>query len=565
MERFINILIIESDRKLRVGLKEMLTGSGNNVLLADSLEDAYSVLEKKEVGIVLIDIEDSNNCIEELTNISKSNGFQNQYIILIAKDDSSASKLVKGIKQGAVDYISAPFNPNLIRSKIEVYKSLFYKDQRIGQLLSNIFPNSILGELGHSGKFSPKRVQNGVVLFTDFVDFSSKAKNISPLGLIKRLEHYFTKFDSIIEKYQLEKIKTIGDAYMALAGVTEDVPRPAIRACLAAIEIRDFMRNERDIAIALRQDFWEIRIGLHMGPLVAGIIGSTKFSFDVWGDTVNIASRAEEVTKSGNITITSNIADGIGSYFEIISRGKIDIHKRGGSIEMFYLTKIKDLHSMDGKGLYPSAKLRTICGLDSMDFDQMRDTILTRLRSLLPETVVYHDVPHTVNVEKAAMRFAKLEGVDPVSILLIRTAAMFHDAGFIYSNRNNEDFAINMAKSMLPGFGYSELQIEIITKIIESTKSSVEPRNLLEEIMCDADHDYLGRPDYYAIANKLRQEYENDGHFMTETEWINYQLAFLENQHRYYTETAQNIRNIGKTARIRELRVKLTQLEEKEA
>ncbi len=565
MERFINILIIESDRKLRVGLKEMLTGSGNNVLLADSLEDAYSVLEKKEVGIVLIDIEDSNNCIEELTSISKSNGFQNQYIILIAKDESSASKLVKAIKQGAVDYISAPFNPNLIRSKIEVYKSLFYKDQRIGQLLSNIFPNSILGELGHSGKFSPKRVQNGVVLFTDFVDFSSKAKNISPLGLIKRLEHYFTKFDSIIEKYQLEKIKTIGDAYMALAGVTEDVPRPAIRACLAALEIRDFMRNERDIAIALRQDFWEIRIGLHMGPLVAGIIGSTKFSFDVWGDTVNIAARAEEVTKSGNITITSNIADGIGSYFDIISRGKIDIHKRGGSIEMFYLTKIKDQHSMDGKGLFPSAKLRTICGLDSMDFDQMRDTILTRLRSLLPETVVYHDVPHTVNVEKAAMRFAKLEGVDPVSILLIRTAVMFHDAGYIYSNRNNEDFAINMSKSMLPGFGYSELQIEIITKIIESTKSSVEPRNLLEEIMCDADHDYLGRPDYYAIANKLRQEYENEGQFMTEPEWLNFQLEFLENKHRYYTETAQNIRNIGKIARIRELRVKLTQLEENEA
>lgn len=565
MERFINILIIESDRKIRVGLKEMLTGSGNNVLLADSLEDAYPILDKKEVGIVLVDIEDSNNCIEELAAISKNNEFLHQYIILISKDESSASKLVKGIKQGAVDYISAPFNPNLIRSKIEVYKSLFYKDQRIGQLLSNIFPKSILGELGHSGKFSPKRVQNGVVLFTDFVDFSSKAKNISPLGLIKRLEHYFTKFDSIIEKYDLEKIKTIGDAYMALAGVTEDEPRPAIRACLAAIEIRDFMRNERDIAIALRQDFWEIRIGLHMGPLVAGIIGSTKFSFDVWGDTVNIASRAEEVTKSGNITITSNIADGIGSYFETIPRGKIDIHKRGGSIEMFYLSKIKDQHSMDGNGLFPSSKLRTVCGLDSMDFDQMRDTILTRLRSLLPETVVYHDVSHTINVEKAAMRYAKLEGVDSVSILLIRTAVMFHDAGFIYRNRHNEDFAINMAKSMLPAFGYTEIQIEIITKIIESTKSSVEPRNLLEEIMCDADHDYLGRPDYYAIANKLRQEYENEDRIMAEKEWIQFQLEFLENTHRFYTETAQNIRNIGKIARIRELHSKLTQLEENEA
>lgn len=564
MERFINILIIESDRKTRVGLKEMLAGSGNNVLLADSLENAFSILEKKEIGIVLINVEESKTAIEELVELQKSSGFNNQYIILITKEDRSASKLVKGIKQGAVDYISSPFNPNLIRSKIEVFKSLFYKDQRIAQLLSNIFPDSILGELSNVGKSSPKRVQNGVVLFTDFVDFSSKAKNISPLGLIKRLEYYFTKFDSIIAKYNLEKIKTIGDAYMALSGVTENAPRPAIRACLAAIEIRDFMRNERDIAIAMRKDFWEIRIGLHMGPLVAGIIGSSKFSFDVWGDTVNIASRAEEVTKNGNITITSNIADGIGSYFETIPRGKIDIHKRGGSIEMFYLSKVKNQHSMDGNGLFPSAKLRTVCGLASMDFDQMRENIITRLRSLLPETVVYHDVPHTLNVEKAVIRYAKLEGVDPESILLLRTAALFHDAGYIYSNKNNEDFGINMAKSMLPDFGYSEIQIEIIAKIINTTKSSVEPTNLLEKIMCDADHDYLGRPDYYAIANKLRQEYENEGRTMTERGWIIYQLHFLENIHNYYTETAKNIRDIGKVARIRELHAKLEQLEETE-
>lgn len=564
MERFINILIIESDRKTRVGLKEMLAGSGNNVLLADSLENAFSILEKKEIGIVLINVEESKTAVEELVELQKSSGFNNQYIILITKEDRSASKLVKGIKQGAVDYISSPFNPNLIRSKIEVFKSLFYKDQRIAQLLSNIFPDSILGELSNVGKSSPKRVQNGVVLFTDFVDFSSKAKNISPLGLIKRLEYYFTKFDSIIAKYNLEKIKTIGDAYMALSGVTENAPRPAIRACLAALEIRDFMRNERDIAIAMRKDFWEIRIGLHMGPLVAGIIGSSKFSFDVWGDTVNIASRAEEVTKSGNITITSNIADGIGSYFETIPRGKIDIHKRGGSIEMFYLSKVKNQHSMDGNGLFPSAKLRTVCGLASMDFDQMRENIITRLRSLLPETVVYHDVPHTLNVEKAVVRYAKLEGVDTESILLLRTAALFHDAGYIYSNKNNEDFGINMAKSMLPDFGYSEIQIEIIGKIINTTKSSVEPTNLLERIMCDADHDYLGRPDYYAIANKLRQEYENEGRTMTERGWLIYQLHFLENIHNYYTETAKNIRDIGKVARIRELHTKLEQLEESE-
>lgn len=553
MERFINILIIESDRKIRVGLKEMLTGSGNNVLLSESLSDAWPTIKKKEIGIILINLEQSKDGISSLKSLHENSDFNNQYIILITKEDTSTMKLVKGIKQGAVDYITTPFNPNLIRSKIEVYKSLFYKDQRIGQLLGNIFPENILSELSTSGKYTPKRIHNGVVLFTDFVDFSSKAKNISPLGLIKSLERYFTKFDSIIAKYDLEKIKTIGDAYMALAGVTESQPRPAIRACLAALEIRNFMRTQRDIAIAMRREFWEIRIGLHMGPLVAGIIGSTKYSFDVWGDTVNIASRAEEVTKSGHITITSNIDDGIGSYFDSDPRGKIDIHKRGGSIEMFYLKKIKNQHSMDGDGLFPSAKLREICGLPTIDFEQMRSRILIRLRSLLPENILYHDVPHTLNVEKAAIRYAKLEGIEDGDILLLRTAVLYHDAGYIHTQKNHEGFAMDMVDYMLPEFGYTNEQIAIVRGIIEATKSNVEPRTSLEEIMCDADHDYLGRPDYYAIANKLRQEIANFGEEMTDEAWVEFQLEFLEIKHHYYTNTAQNIRNLGKKARIREL------------
>ena len=144
--------------------------------------------------------------------LREHNAITNQYIILITREGSSAMRLVKGMNQGAVDYLTYPFNPNLVKSKIEVYKSLFYKDQRIGQLLSNIFPENILNEFSNSGNFSPKRVQNGIVLFTDFVDFSSKAKQIRPLGLIRRLEKYFTQFDTIIEKYNLEKIKTIGDS-----------------------------------------------------------------------------------------------------------------------------------------------------------------------------------------------------------------------------------------------------------------------------------------------------------------------------------------------------------------
>ena len=381
-----------------------------------------------------------------------------------------------------------------------------------------------------------------------------KRKKAKPLRLLRKLEKYFTKFDEIIEKYNLEKIKTIGDAYMALSGVTENKPKSAVRACLAAIEIREFMRNERDIAIAMKKDFWEIRIGLHMGPLVAGIIGTSKYSFDVWGDTVNIASRAESASKRGYITITSSIEDKINKYLASHSRGEIEIHKRGGSLEMFYLDKIKPDYSLDYEGVSANGLLRSICDLPSMDFEQMRVNILNRLKSLLPENITYHDLPHTLNVEKAAIRYAKLEGVKDDDLLILRTAVLFHDSGFICQYKSNEEFGANIAKSMLPDFGYSLHQINIIAKIILATKHDVTPITLLEKIMSDADHDYLGRPDYLNISKKLRLEMADFGKEFSDLEWLDFQIVFLESGHDYHTETAMNIRNQGKEARIADLK-----------
>ena len=564
MERYINILIIDSDPKIRSGLKEILAGGGNNILLAETIELGRNIIEKKEIGIVFLAMDDTEESYNNLQDLRSGSLIKNNYILLITREGSSNMKLVRSMREGAVDYITHPFNPNLIKSKIEVYKSLYYKDQRIGQLLTNIFPTKILEELSTTGKFSPKRVENGVVLFTDFVDFSQKAKSLKPLALIRQLEKYFTRFDEIIDKYKLEKIKTIGDAYMALAGVTEEHPEPAIRACLAALEIRDYMRKERDVAVALKKDFWEIRIGLHMGPLVAGIIGASKYSFDVWGDTVNVAARAEAMTKSGSISITDSIYNEIKEYFTTESRGEIDIQKRGGALEMHYLVSLKKNHCMYNEGLSPNAKLREQCGLSPMDFENMRTSILNRLRSLLPEDVIYHDIPHTLNVEKAVIRYGNLEGVNEEDLFLLRTAALFHDAGFILRYPDNETLGIAMARSSLGKFGYSPEQIETICGIINATRFSVKPSTLLEEIMCDADHDYLGRPDYHVIAKKLREEMERFEKSFTEEEWIKYQLDFLQNHHRYYTETAQNIRDYGKSVRIADLKKKLQQLIDEE-
>jgi class 3 adenylate cyclase/predicted metal-dependent HD superfamily phosphohydrolase len=560
IERFINILIIDSNIRNQKGLKEILLGNGNNILIANSVEEGVAIVKSKEVGILILNIDDPiTSGFEELERLKNESLSKTMYKLVSTENASKGTKFVRGFIEGAVDFITIPFNPILIRSKLDIFKALYHKDQRINQLLTNIFPVNVLENLHLHNKYTPKRVEQGVVLFTDFVNFSSRAKRTKPLKLVKTLEYYFNAFDEITERYKLEKIKTIGDAYMALAGVTENEPEPAIRACLAAIEIRDFMRNERDVNNAFSSECWEIRIGLHMGPLVAGIIGSSKMSFDIWGDTVNIAARTEAASAPGTILITKTIASEIDQLFEIESKGMMDIHKRGGRIATYSLNKLKNDSSLYGNGRVANSAIRKKCGLSTIDFQRMREDILMRMRALMPDTIVYHDVRHTLNVEKSAIRYAQLEGINHHDLQLLQTAALYHDSGYLFEYQTNEEYAVQLAQKQLPKFGYSADEIHVVTKIIRATESS-EPQTVLEKIMCDADHDYLGRPDYYTIATKLREELKNQGRTFTEYDWLNFQLNYLSNVHRYHTDTAKNIRLSGKQLRIAELRNSLQTL-----
>jgi len=560
IERFINILIIDSNIRNQKGLKEILLGNGNNILIANSVEEGVAIVKSKEVGILILNIDDPiTSGFEELERLKNESLSKTMYKLVSTENASKGTKFVRGFIEGAVDFITMPFNPILIRSKLDIFKALYHKDQRINQLLTNIFPVNVLENLHLHNKYTPKRVEQGVVLFTDFVNFSARAKRTKPLKLVKTLEYYFNAFDEITDRYKLEKIKTIGDAYMALAGVTESEPEPAIRACLAAIEIRDFMRNERDVNNAFSSECWEIRIGLHMGPLVAGIIGSSKMSFDIWGDTVNIAARTEAASAPGTILITKTIASEIDQLFEIESKGMMDIHKRGGRIATYSLNKLKNDSSLYGNGRVANSAIRKKCGLSTIDFQRMREDILMRMRALMPDTIVYHDVRHTLNVEKSAIRYAQLEGINHHDLQLLQTAALYHDSGYLFEYQTNEEYAVQLAQKQLPKFGYSADEIHVVTKIIRATESS-EPQTVLEKIMCDADHDYLGRPDYYTIATKLREELKNQGRTFTEYDWLNFQLNYLSNVHRYHTDTAKNIRLSGKQLRIAELRNSLQTL-----
>lgn len=186
----------------------------------------------------------------------------------------------------------------------------------------------------------------------------------------------------------------------------------------------------------------------------------------------------------------------------------------------------------------------------------MRNNILHRLKIELPQILTYHDINHTLSVEKAAIRLCEMENFSEEDTLIMRTAILYHDAGFIFQYSNNESFAKKMVKEDLPQFGYTEGQISSIIKIIQSTESGVASTSVFEDVMSDSDHDYFGREDYYKIANFLREELATFGQEFTEMEWIDFQVSYLDGRHKYLTESAKKLRNSEKATRVAELKQK---------
>lgn len=561
MERLMNILIIDDVKEDIALLQNMLIGGGNIVLTCSSLQEADALILQKEIAVLIVNCDGLHfSSMDDLQALLTHYSHQISYALLVTNSGQANTKLIRGFNAGAIDVLFKPYDAFYVKAKLAHYKALYFKDKRIAQLLGNILPRSVLDDLNQQGKYSPKRIEEGVVIFTDFVDFSLKAKAMKPLKLVKRLEYYFTKFDAILDRYKLEKIKTIGDAYMVLGGVTEDNEEPLLRACLAALEMRNLMHNEQLSAKTLKKDFWQIRIGIHTGPLVAGIIGAKRYSFDVWGDTVNIAARAQQACTVDEITVTKQVFQQVEKYFEGTALGVVPIKKRGGEMELFQLNQLKNEFSMYGNGKFPNVLLRNKCKLPSVDFDHMRQDVIQRLKENLPNQIVYHDLSHTLNVEKAAIRLAQLEGVSEDDLAVLRTAVLYHDIGFIYSHENNVSHAVNLLTKILPTFGYHTDQIQLIRGLILASSGHKKPQMLLEQIICDAENDYLGRADYYAVADKLRIELANYGTVLSEYDWVSKQINYLENTHRYYTVPAISIRERGKQNRIKELKKQLVAL-----
>jgi len=480
-------------------------------------------------------------------------GFYFVYRDRLKRIQKQKDLLESQVKQRTIEIIKQ-------KEQVEKQKRMLEEEkEKTEKLLLNILPREMADELKNKGKAQARNYREATVMFTDFKGFTMLAEQYKPQELVAELDSYFIKFDEIVNKYNVEKIKTIGDAYMAAGGVPIRNKSNAIDTTLAALEIQRAMRELKVAKQAQGKEAWQIRIGLHSGDLIAGVVGIKRFAYDIWGDTVNVAAHMESSGEVGMVNVSGTTYEAIAEFFVTEYRGKVKA-KHKGEIDMYFVHSIKPELSENEKGEIPNEAFWHYVNLklySNINYKNAEKYIIKRLQGDLPNGLHYHGIHHTKDVCEAVERLAIWEGVKGEELYLLKTAALYHDAGFIHSYESNEPIGANLAKEMLPNFGYTEDQIAQVIELIAATKIPQNPKNHLEQIMCDSDLDYLGRDDFYPIAETLRKELMEFGKLKDDPrQWVEMNIGFLSS-HKYFTESSRMRREPEKLKRIEELKEKL--------
>ncbi len=233
--------------------------------------------------------------------------------------------------------------------------------QKSEGLLLNILPKQVAEEYKSKGRVDIRNYDRVSVMFTDFKGFTKISEKMSPEAVVEELNYCFSTFDEITDKYQIQKIKTIGDAYMCAGGIPEPNTTNPVDVVLAGLEIQYFMQQRREEKRKTGEDYWQCRLGVNTGDALSAVIGKSKFTYDIWSDTVNTASRMENSGEVGKVNVGQKTYDLIKDFFECEHRGKVAA-KGKGELDMYFVHRLKPELSADETGVHPNAnyeKLRT--------------------------------------------------------------------------------------------------------------------------------------------------------------------------------------------------------------
>jgi class 3 adenylate cyclase len=347
------LLVVDDDEGNRDVLSRRLLRSGYEVMLAEGGRQALRMLSRYEFDLVLLDIMmpdiDGIGVLTELKQDPKLN--QLPVIMITAVDEIET--IVLCIEAGADDYLLKPFNPVLLRARIRALLErkrlqdaqrqqrreleLILEDnrrqaERAERMLLNILPPIVADELRENGFVRPMYFEDVTIVFADIVGFTLSTEQLPADELVELLHQYFTECDKIVDRYGLEKLKTIGDCYMFAGGLPRRKPSHPVDSVLAAIEMIAAMA---ELSKQGRVS-WQLRVGINTGPVIAGVVGIHKFAFDIWGDSVNFAKRVESCGAPGRINLSVSTYARVKDFVCCEKREKVRV-KEGKDVEMYFV------------------------------------------------------------------------------------------------------------------------------------------------------------------------------------------------------------------------------------
>jgi class 3 adenylate cyclase len=417
-------------------------------------------------------------------------------------------------------------------------EDLIIEKEKSEALLANVLPKNTASEIMAKGKATKIKYNFVTVLFSDIQGFTKIAEEMNPEVLIDELDKFFFHFDSVVEKYGIEKIKTIGDAYMCAGGIPEKNRTNPVEVILAALEMQTYMNRLKETSELQGMKYWDIRIGIHTGTVVAGVVGQKKLSYDIWGDTVNTASRMESSGEAGKINISGTTYEFVKDFFECEFRGKMPV-KYKGEIEMYFVNGI-------AKGLSDENGLPNKCFVTKMQMIKLHDiedAVIKLFENEASPNLYFHNSSLVKNIVSIVDLLANSEEITEEDYIELKIAAIFLFAGYIYDYENPEEASVRLAEEMLPGYGFGKETIDSAVKVIRNSYQEVEetPKDM---ILHDARYDYLGRVDYPRLTEKLLRERTEYGQHFENRNWLQLQKRLLKG-HDFRTKTAQLLRNIS--------------------
>jgi class 3 adenylate cyclase len=417
-------------------------------------------------------------------------------------------------------------------------EDLIKEKEKTETLLSNVLPKNTADELMAKGKATKIKYNFVTVLFSDIQGFTKIAEETNPEVLIDELDKFFFYFDSVVEKYGIEKIKTIGDAYMCAGGSPERNRTNPVEVILAALEMQQYMAKMKNTSEIEGMKFWDIRIGIHTGTVVAGVVGQKKLSYDIWGDTVNTASRMESSGDAGKINISGTTYEFVKDFFVCEHRGKMPV-KYKGELDMYFVNGIVDNLKDEHNG--PNHKF--ILKMQLIKLQDIEEYVSKMFDDEAPPNLYFHNSSFAKNVGNQVDLLSNAEKLSEEEYINLRLATIFLFTGFISDYDRPMEGSCQIAEEILPKFGFSKDNVDAAKSIIINSFNE-KTETIPDSILHDARYDYFGRVDFIKLTEKLLKEETEYGKVGDSKTWMQNQKKVLS-EYEFITSTAKLLKSVS--------------------